>query len=471
LHFFAQKNMQDYKEDSDNQHSFLVDANMISALRDFSGNLYSIIHNRSARASTLKDSDRFVANILSRHDQSRIPLLHLSDIQVNSHGCHLIVGFMQQQGYTRFKGLDVSRNRLGDLGAKIIADFITNNHSLLMLNVASNDISPKGMQLLLQALGTTSLRSLDLGNSFLSAMSCGKNRLNAKNARDLATALRSNRSLTELKLAALGSGVAALIDLDLWGSSPLTAPLIHLDLPGNFLDDSHVARLCRSVQNSQLTHLSLAKTPLLPWYAPRDPPIGLTDGHLATPAAAGDTNFQPHDGLAHTRTGGPRQAADITGLAAKGASALIALLACGQLHELDLSNSGLDTRGYFMSGLCLTLARHSTLKSLRLDVNPLSNTGCVLVARALFAEGCLLASLSLVSCGITDISALAGALAVNGQLRSLSLAGNQFGDRGVVALCMGLSGRPHCFPPVNIYSLIYLDHKYHHIGATGLPEL
>ena len=412
-------------------------------IRELCYRLYPSVRRDSSQSNrkvTSKDMERFYRTILAGNEKKTSPsYLNLASVAIGSRACkELILYFDQHNGYQYFKGLDLSRNKLGDEGAQMLANFITNNTSLEYLNIASNAISRKGLFPLIQAIGLSSLKFINIGNAIGAADSGSKNRLSEEGGRALALALQQNTTLTHLYMNGVGtSGVSAFVGMGLWRDYKINAPLTHLDLGINYLDDQHLATLCDCMIKSEVQYLNLSCNPLRVWYA-------VDTGRVLSRYSEGEIDQKDNRMTDEISSGGT----DVPGLSAIGAKTLIKLLDIQRspLRKLNLSNSKISTQGSFFDLFCQALRHHTNLVSLCLDNNPLQNTGGHYMGVALASEHTSLQELSMMSCGLTDISSISFAIAVNSTLRTLKLNGNHIGDIGAVALSQGIAGNVRSFP-------------------------
>lgn len=162
---------------------------------------------------------------------------------------------------------------LDDAMVELVATSLETNTSLLVLNLARNDMLAEGWQALCVALqSNATLQELDVSsngiasladlgslleaNSTLRVLRMGRNGLGEAGAGDeLALGLGANSSLTALHLEFNQIGFDLMRPLALGLGT--NRGLMRLDLFGNRLDAECVALLCEAVENSALREVDL----------------------------------------------------------------------------------------------------------------------------------------------------------------------------------------------------------------------
>ncbi|XP_072133413.1 uncharacterized protein [Mobula birostris] len=342
----------------------------------------------------------------------------------------------------KLQKLQLDNIGLTDSGAKDLASALSTNPSLTELNLSVNKLGDSGVKLVSEALRNSKCEIQKLWLRDVGLTDSG--------AEDLASALRTNPSLTELNLGAnkLGDSgmklVSAalrnteckiqklwLMDVGLTDSAAgdfvsalsTKTSLMVLSLNNNKLQDSGVKLVSAALMKSRckLQELGLGD-------------VGLTDSGAGDLASALRTNpslteLNLNDNL----------------LGDSGVKLLSAALGNPEckLQKLQLDNIGLTDSG--AKDLASALSTNPSLTELNLSVNKLGDSGVKLVSEALRNPECKIQKLGLRDVGLTDSGAgdLASALRTNPSLTELNLNDNQLGDSGVKLLSAAL-GNPEC---------------------------
>ena len=194
--------------------------------------------------------------------------------------------------------------RIGDIGAEDVAAAIETNTNVTLLDCEQNDITDKGFEVLIPAIGNSRIRHLWLRdnymgpssaavladmlaqNEMITELSIGKNQTLSTGAADIASALRENNTLTALWVYSneIGDdGAAAFADIlsqnqslaELYlgnngitedGARSLAYPLLNggalssLELNRNQIGNGGASALAHSIKsNSTLTNLSIRR--------------------------------------------------------------------------------------------------------------------------------------------------------------------------------------------------------------------
>ncbi|XP_072133528.1 uncharacterized protein [Mobula birostris] len=367
--------------------------------------------------------------------------LNLNDNQLGDSGVKLLSAALGNPE-CKLQKLQLDNIGLTDSGAKDLASALSTNPSLTELNLSVNKLGDSGVKLVSEALRNSKCEIQKLWLRDVGLTDSG--------AEDLASALRTNPSLTELNLGAnkLGDSgmklVSAalrnteckiqklwLMDVGLTDSAAgdfvsalsTKTSLMVLSLNNNKLRDSGVKLVSAALMKSRckLQELGL-----------RD--VGLTDSGAGDLASALRTNpslteLNLNDNL----------------LGDSGVKLLSAALGNPEckLQKLQLDNIGLTDSG--AKDLASALSTNPSLTELNLSVNKLGDSGVKLVSEALRNPECKIQKLGLRDVGLTDSGAgdLASALRTNPSLTELNLNDNQLGDSGVKLLSAAL-GNPEC---------------------------
>jgi hypothetical protein len=90
--------------------------------------------------------------------------------------------------------LDISNDDIGVDGAAVVADFLRTNRTLIMLNIAGNNVGDKGVKTIVEALQANKNTALAILNI------CG-NSISNEGAEAVADLLRTNKTLTTVDLS------------------------------------------------------------------------------------------------------------------------------------------------------------------------------------------------------------------------------------------------------------------------------
>ncbi|XP_059818694.1 NACHT, LRR and PYD domains-containing protein 3-like isoform X1 [Hypanus sabinus] len=319
---------------------------------------------------------------------------------------------------------------LTDSGAKDLASTLRRNPSLTELNLGGNKLGDSGVKLVSAALrnpeckiqklwmwnvGLTDSAAGDLASVFgrnasLMVLSLNNNKLGDTGVKLVSAALmKSGCKLQELGLRDVGltdSGAK-----DLVSALSTNKSLTELNLNDNKLGDLGVKLVSAALRNPKRKIQKL-------WL--RD--VGLTDSGAEDLASALNTN----PSLTELNLGGNK----LGDSGVKLVSAALRNPEC-KIQKLWLWNVGLTDSA--AGDLASALSRNPSLMVLSLNDNKLGDAGVKLVSAALLKSGCKLQELGLWNVGLTDSGAkdLASALSMNPSLTELNLNDNKLGDSGV----------------------------------------
>ncbi|XP_062895448.1 LOW QUALITY PROTEIN: NACHT, LRR and PYD domains-containing protein 12-like [Mobula hypostoma] len=265
---------------------------------------------------------------------------------------------------------------LTDSGAEDLASALSTNPSLTELNLSGNKLGDSGVKLVSAALRNPECKLQELWLDNVGLTDSG--------AEDLASALSTNPSLTML------------------------------DLSDNELGDSGVKLMSAALRNPECKIRKL-----------RLDRVGLTDSGAEDLASALSTN----PSLTELRLSDN----ELGDSGVKLVSAALRNPEC-KVQELQLRNVGLTESG--AEDLVSALSTKLSLTDLNLSGNKLGNSGAKLVSAALRTSECNIQKLWLQSVGLTDSGAedLVSALSTKPSLTELILIENSLTDRSVPAL-------------------------------------
>eukprot|EP01062_Namystynia_karyoxenos_P054655 TRINITY_DN450_c0_g3_i1.p1 TRINITY_DN450_c0_g3~~TRINITY_DN450_c0_g3_i1.p1 ORF type:complete len:791 (+),score=322.18 TRINITY_DN450_c0_g3_i1:96-2468(+) len=290
--------------------------------------------------------------------------------------------------------LDLSGNRLRDLGAEQLAALLEVNESIVHLALKSNDIGSVGAEHLARALQSNrTLTSLDL--SGLSGIN--RNHLGTQGARAMGGALEANRTLAVLSLGANGLGNEGLgyMAHGLERNETLT----EIDLGSNNLGWEACTVLGPLLQTCNVQVLNLERNEL------RDKGATILAQALRRENEARMTRDGP------------------TGPGSK-------------IRSLNLAYNCIRAPGF--KWLADMIGQTRRVQVLRLDGNDPGEMTPELAAAV--KENGSLSHLALCKCEISDDGAVAIGDALDGQttLTKVELTDNHMGDRGTIALANAL---------------------------------
>ncbi|XP_059817075.1 ribonuclease inhibitor-like isoform X5 [Hypanus sabinus] len=310
--------------------------------------------------------------------------------------------------------LDLSYSELGDWGMKLLSEALRNleckiqklgldfvsltaagvvdltsalstNRSLAELDLGGNKLRDSGMKLVSEALRNPGCKIQKLGLGSVS--------LTAAGVEDLASALSTNRSLTEL------------------------------DLGGNKLGDSGVKLVFEALRNPgcKIQKLDLGS-------------VGLTAAGVPVLSSALSTNCSLTElDLVYNELGDS---------GVKLVSEALRNPGC-KIQKLCLRSVGLTAAG--VVDFTYALSTNPSLTELDLRDNELGDSGVKLVFEAVRNPGCKIQNLCLRSVGLTaaGVEDLTSALSTNRSLTELDLGYNKLGDSGVKLVSEALKN-PEC---------------------------
>uniref|UniRef100_F7GHL5 NACHT, LRR and PYD domains-containing protein 3 n=1 Tax=Monodelphis domestica TaxID=13616 RepID=F7GHL5_MONDO len=370
--------------------------------------LFSVL-SKNQNLRTLDLSGTELANsavnaLCSELSQSSCKLqkLSLSKCQLTASCCQHLSSLLKNNKNLTY--LDLSMNFLGDEGIKALCEVLRNqNCNIQELNLSRcrfSDACCKNLSSALMAHGNINI--LDLSENTLADV--GMNLL--------CEALGSSDcNLQELKLSQCHFTDACCQDLS---TCIKNQSLIHLDVSGNFLQDSGIRLLCEALRhptcNLQKLLLSLC--------------------HI-TDSSCQDVSFalKNNRSLIHLDLG-------CNNLYNHGVKLL-----CEALENQNCNLQTLELWNCQLSAACChefssVLKKNQSLTHLNLGANPLRNNGVKVLCEALGNQNCKLQKLKLCKCLLSAVGCryLSTALKSNQNLTHLKLTGNGLGDDGVKLL-------------------------------------
>ncbi|KAL1261167.1 hypothetical protein QQF64_008994 [Cirrhinus molitorella] len=348
----------------------------------------------------------------------KLETLRLNDCGITFEGCGALASALTSK-LSHLRELDLSGNKLGDVGVMLLSAGVGNNLlKLETLKLIDCGVTHEGCHALGLALAsnTSHLKELDLSQNSLNdveimLLSAGLENPSCK----LEKLKLLNCGLTEQGCTALASALR---------SNP--SHLRELDLSENSLSYLHTMLLSAVMENPcwKLETLKLMN-------------CSLTDDGCSALISALRSN------PSHLRE---------LDLSKNNLSYLDIMLLCAameipywKLETLRLKDCGLTEEGYGTLASALR-SNPSHLRELDLSGNKVGDFGVQILSAALEIPYCILGTLKLVSCDITDEGcvALVSALRSNpSHFRHLDLSGNKLGNLGIRLLSDALDS-PYC---------------------------
>ncbi|XP_051865751.1 ribonuclease inhibitor-like isoform X2 [Pristis pectinata] len=331
--------------------------------------------------------------------------------------------------------LDLGGNKLGDSGVKLVSEALKNPEC---------KIHKLGLQCVgLTAAGVVDLASALSTNRPLTDLNLGGNKLGDSGVKLVSEALRNPEcKIHKLGLWCVGLTAAGVVDL----ASTLSTnrSLTELDLGGNKLGDSGVKVVSEALRNPECKIQKLGLRC-----------VGLTAAGVVdlTSALVDLTSaLSTNRPLTELNLGGNK----LGDLGVKLVSEALRNPEC-KIHKLDLWCVGLTAAG--VVDLASALSTNRSLTELDLGGNKLGDSGVKLVSEALRNPECKIQKLGLQRVGLTaaGVVDLASALRTNRSLTELDLIDNDLGDSGVKLVSEALRN-PEC-------KIHKLD-----LGWTGLTD-
>ncbi|XP_078390096.1 NACHT, LRR and PYD domains-containing protein 3-like [Cetorhinus maximus] len=314
-------------------------------------------------------------HVLYKYQKLRLSYNNLGDA-----GVKLLSVALRNPG-CKIQELDLFNNNLTDSCAEDLASVISTNPSLTDLDLGVSQLGDSGVKLLSVALRNSGCKIQRLG--------LFNNNLTDSCAKDLASVISTNQSLTDL------------------------------DLGGNPLEDSGVKLLSVALRNSGCKIQRL----------------GLGDNKL-TDSCAEDLASVFNRSLTDLNLG-------YNNLGDSGVKRLSVALRgpdC-KIQKLDLQDNNLTDS--CTEDLASVISTNQSLTDLNLGVNPLGDSGVKLLSVGLRNLGCKIQRLGLGGNKLTDSCAEDLASVFNRSLTDLNLGNNNLGDSGVKRLSVALRG-PDC---------------------------
>ena len=376
---------------------------LLSLIQDHSSHINALFESllslREVKFESITDCELLNCFIVAlRQNASQVTNFTLLECSTNKGIYHELAKMLQAN--TALKELDLSRNEIGDEGARELAKMLQANTALKELDLSGNRIEDEGACELAKMLqANTALKELDLSG----------NGIGDEGACELAKMLQANTALKELDLSWNGIGDEGACEL----AKMLQAntALKELDLSWNGIGDEGACELAKMLQaNTALKELDLS------WNG-----IGDEGACELAKMLQANTALKELD-LSWNRIGD------------EGACELAKMLQANTaLKELDLSGNGIGDEG--ACELAKMLQANTALKELDLSRNRIGDEGACELAKMLQANTAL-KELDLSWNGIGDEGAceLAKMLQANTALKELDLSRNRIGDEGTCEL-------------------------------------
>ncbi|XP_067916037.1 NACHT, LRR and PYD domains-containing protein 12-like isoform X4 [Heterodontus francisci] len=396
---------------------------------------------------TIKNIDLYGCNIQCEGLQRLSPVLHkFQELRLDSNnlgdsGVKLLSEALRNPD-CKIQDLGLGGNNLTDSCIEDLASALSTNRSLTDLDLSDNNLGDSGVKLRSEALRNTDCK--------IQKLWLGGNNLSDSCIEDLASALSTNRSLTDLDLSGnnLGdSGVKLLSEAlknpdckiqELWlvGNNLTTSciddlasalstnrSLTDLNLNYNELGDSGVKLLSEALRNPDCKIQKL-------WLVGNN----LTDSCIEDLASTLSTNRSLTDlDLSYNKLGDS---------GVKLLSEALRNPDC-KIQKLELENNKLTDS--CIEDLTSALSTNWSLTDLDLSYNKLGDSGVKLLSEALRNPDCKIQRLQLENNNLTAscIEVLASAVSTNRSLTDLDLSDNKLGDSGVKQLSEALRN-PDC---------------------------
>ncbi|XP_059817072.1 ribonuclease inhibitor-like isoform X2 [Hypanus sabinus] len=373
--------------------------------------------------------EHFISDLSTNHSLREVEL-DLSYSELGDWGMKLVSEALRDPE-CKIQKLGLTADRFTSEFEHFISDLST-NRSLreVELDLSYSELGDWGMKLLSEALRNLECKIQKLGLDFVS--------LTAAGVVDLTSALSTNRSLAELdlggnklrdsgmklvsealrnpgcKIQKLGLGSVSLTAAgveDLASALSTNRSLTELDLGGNKLGDSGVKLVFEALRNPgcKIQKLDLGS-------------VGLTAAGVPVLSSALSTNCSLTElDLVYNELGDS---------GVKLVSEALRNPGC-KIQKLCLRSVGLTAAG--VVDFTYALSTNPSLTELDLRDNELGDSGVKLVFEAVRNPGCKIQNLCLRSVGLTaaGVGHLASALSTNCSLTELDLANNELGDSGV----------------------------------------
>ncbi|XP_072893873.1 NACHT, LRR and PYD domains-containing protein 12-like isoform X2 [Hemitrygon akajei] len=335
---------------------------------------------------------------------------------LNLGNCHIQCEGIQRlgPGLHKCQELRLGENELGDSGVKLVSVALRNAECKIQkLWLWDVSLTYSGAEDLASALSTnTSLTELDMS----------ENELGDSGVKLVSAALRN----LECKIQTLEMIDVGLTDSgaeDLVSALSTNTSLMELNLSNNELGDSGVKLVSAALRNPEC---KIQKLGLID--------VGLTDSGAEDLASALSTNpLLTGLDLSENKLGDA--GVKIVSVALRNPECKIQKL---RLTHVSLTDSGTEN-------LASALSANPSLTELNLSDNHLGDSGVKLVSAALRNPECKIQKLWLIDVGLTDSGAedLASALSTNPLLTGLDLSENKLGDAGVKIVSVALRN-PEC---------------------------
>ena len=325
------------------------------------------------------------------------------------------------------RGLNIIDNKLGDHGAELLSEGITNSKTLRVLQISHNNIGPSGTTAIANALTiNTSLQLLNIRN----------NNIGPSGATAIANALTINASLQQLYISDnnIGpSGTTAIAN-----ALTINTSLQRLSISDNKIGPSGTTAIANALTiNTSLKQLSIS-----------DNNIGPSGATAIANALTINTSLQQL--YIRNNKIGPSGTRAIA----------CALTVNTSLQQLNIRNNNMGPSGTMAIANALTI--NTSLQQLYIRNNNIGPSGTRAIASVLrinTSNSLQQLNISNNNIGPSGTAAIANALTINTSLQQLNIRNNNIGPSGTKAIANALG---------NNASLQLLYMNYNKIGQDGV---
>ncbi|XP_051735696.1 NACHT, LRR and PYD domains-containing protein 12-like isoform X5 [Ctenopharyngodon idella] len=362
-------------------------------------------HLRELNLSGNNLGDSGVKNLsdLLMNPQFKLEKLHLNRCSITEEQCVILTSALKSNP-SHLRELDLSENNLGNTGVKHLCDVLKDSHCKLeRLSLSLCYMTDEGCSALTSALKSNPSHLRELNLSWNNLGDSG-----VKNLSDLLMNPQFKLEKLDLSYCSITEKQCVILTSAL-KSNP--SHLRELNLSGNKLGNTGVKNLSDLLMNPQF---KLEKLQLSCCYMTDEGCSALTSALKSNPSHLRELNLSWNN------------------LGDSGVKNLSDLLMNPQfkLEKLDLSYCSITEKQCVILTSALK-SNPSHLRELNLSGNELGNTGVKHLCDVLKDSHCKLERLSLLNCGITDVSSITQSLTNSKALqflKDLDLSNNKIGD-------------------------------------------